>query len=241
MKAKMLIGKIKSNGDKDLKEIDGMKIIVMQIEDDDKCMIISPVEKEDIDKFYRKSYEDVKDLISDNFNYVIWYLLNEDSEFTCSININQLEDVKEATNEEQEKAYKNLDVFKFNHKFYNYEAAYKETRITKNLVDNINELDNTPIPKVKNENLKCFKIGIDEFEFIISHDLNSAIKFYMDTMIDGKELVEEGYTVEEISDWKELEVRDEEDENKVKTFFEYLTEDDYKYEGPLCLGTTCNY
>lgn len=240
MKAKILIGKIKSNGDKDLKEIDGMKIIVMQIEDDDKCMIISPVEKEDIYKFYRKSYEDVKDLISDDFNYVIWYLLNEDSEFTCSINIDQLEDIKEATNEEKEKAYKNLDVFKFNHEFYDKEVAYKETRITKNMIDNINELDNNLIPKVKNENLKCFKIGIDEYEYIISHDLNNAIKYYM-RMIDSKELVEEEYTVEEIEGWKDIKIKDECDDNKVKTFFEFLTEDDYEYEGPLCIATTCNY
>lgn len=247
-KLTMLTGKIKINvhdyhdieGYENIKRYEEIKVLALQIENDKKLMLINPIEKEDIKKYYDLSYEDMHDLISDDYNYVIWYLLNEDCEFVNSIDINNLEDVREATEEEKNKAYSNMIEFKFNHGFYDYEAAYSHVEITKDLLENIKAAGEEEIPKIKIEDLKCFKIGISEcdYDIMIAHNLNAAIKYYYENFIEGYTLKEnEEYKIKELKNWKKVKGNYEGEE---KTIYDFLIDTNFEYNEPTCIAGTNN-
>jgi hypothetical protein len=82
---------------------------------------------EQIEKFYRASYDSgMKEMISEDYEYCVWYLADPECEFSCSIRKSDLENLRLATQEDANKYDKNFDEFKKIHKFTEREQAMKE-------------------------------------------------------------------------------------------------------------------
>lgn len=117
-KSKQLVGRVKSNPSKYWRGAEGLTLIVFKIEEDsERLLVIRPIEVEEMERFYRISYEkSMKEMISHDYDYCIWYLLDEDCELICEININDLEDIRELTEDDIKEHNKNLEEFKRIHK-----------------------------------------------------------------------------------------------------------------------------
>lgn len=132
-KVKLLIGKIKNSCSEDLQELRGIKLVGFRINDEDKKLHgIHPINLDDMEKFYKFSYEGLKNDISEDYDYCIWYLLGEDCEFLASISIDELEDIREFTKEDDELYGKNLEEFKKIHHFYDMEQRIKDEEEVEN-------------------------------------------------------------------------------------------------------------
>ncbi|MDU4596467.1 hypothetical protein [Clostridium botulinum] len=244
---KLVVGTIKQDCKEDLRVLEGIQFLALQ--DDEffeELSLIYPIKYEKIEKFYKFGFDTFgKNEIDDDFNYFVWYMLNGDCELIPTVKLDQLEDVRQATKEEDYEAYVNIEKFKFNHKFYDKEVNYQEVKITKVLIDNIIRIINSSlIPFNKNrklESLKCFEFDSGEKDFIIADCFNSAMKYYID-MIGEEILIEEEYSVKEVEEWEELKLKNEEDDGTFKemTFLESV-KDSYEngYDEPIYLATTC--
>ncbi|WP_368490762.1 hypothetical protein [Clostridium sp. BJN0013] len=130
---KLLIGKIKNDCSEDLQELRGIKLVGFTIDEEDKKLHgIHPINLGDMEKFYKFSFEGLKNDISEDYDYCIWYLLGEDCEFVSSINLNELEDIREFTKEDDELYGKNLEEFKKIHHFYDMEQRIKDEEKAEN-------------------------------------------------------------------------------------------------------------
>ena len=95
---------------------------------------IGALELEQLEKFYRASYETGgKDIISDDYEYCVWLLADEDCELVPRIKLSDLENLKEATQEDADKFDKSFNEFKKVHKFAEREQAMKELLYIKDL------------------------------------------------------------------------------------------------------------
>jgi len=118
MSLKHLIGRVKENCSNDVKGFKGLDLIALQIDNDEKLLVIRPIKLEQMEEFYRTSYENgMKEMISDDYEYCVWYLADEECELQCSININELDIIRELTKEDIEDHDKNFEEFKRIHKF----------------------------------------------------------------------------------------------------------------------------
>lgn len=134
MKVKYLVGKIKNNPSKEFKDIVGMKLLLVEIGDYEDLMFINPISLEDMEKFYKVSYTNgMKDAISDDYNYCIWYMLREDCEFTCEIDRKELEDIKDAIQVDIDEYEKNIKEFKKIHKYYEFQREDEEDNLDKEM------------------------------------------------------------------------------------------------------------
>ncbi len=126
---KQLKGKVKENDLEGWKELKGMEFVFVHLPkiDKDRYLVIRPIDLEEMKKFYKYSYEDMgKEWISSDYNYFIWYMINEDCELSSHIPIEYVEDSKELTEEDIIKHNKNLEELKKLHKFYEFERQYTE-------------------------------------------------------------------------------------------------------------------
>ena len=124
---KILIGKVKNNCSEDYKGIEGIELILLESWNKEEFCVSGVLKLEDMEKFYRISYEKgLKDFISDDYEYCLWYVLNEDCEFTCCINKSDIENLREFTKEDDKKYGKNLKKFKMIHNFAGVEKKLKD-------------------------------------------------------------------------------------------------------------------
>ena len=152
MGVKLILGDVKQDCKEELKGLEGMQLLALQDEDkkffNDLCLLY-PIKYDEIEKFYKFGFEGFgKKEIRDDFNYFIWYMHNSDCEFSSSIELDQLENVREVTKEEDHEAFINITKFLFNHKFYDKEVTYQEVKITKQLIDNVMEITNPCTPPI---------------------------------------------------------------------------------------------
>lgn len=112
------------------KNIKGLNLLVTQIGDEMDLMIIGPIDYKEIKQFYKVSYDtELKELISDNYNYCIWYVLNENCELINEINIDKLENIREATEEDLKQYNENMEKFKNEHGYYKIEEELEKNHI----------------------------------------------------------------------------------------------------------------
>ncbi len=249
-KVKLKVGTVIKDCQKELRGLEGIQLLVIHDEEGeflkDLCLLY-PIKYDEIDKFYRFGFEGFgKKEVSDDFNYFIWYMLNSDCEFSSSIDMDQLENVREVTKEEDHEAYINIEKFKFNHKFYDKEVTYQDVKITKELIDNVMEVTSPCTPPMDEntdlESLKCFEFDGGEKDYIIADCFNNAMRYYID-MMEERTLTEEEYKVQELEEWKEQKMKNEEDNGtfKVITFLEAVKEAyPNEYNVPTYLASTCN-
>lgn len=117
---KLLIGKIKDDCSKDWQSLKGISLIVYRFKENDKALyVVSPIKTKEMEKFYKASYEEgLNEIISRDYSYYIWYMLNGDCELSCRINVDDLENIREMTKEDDEEYGKNLEEFKKSQGFY---------------------------------------------------------------------------------------------------------------------------
>lgn len=125
---KQLIGKVKDNPSEGWQGASGLTLMVVQIEGNKELLVIRPINFEEMELFYRLSYEEsMKDMISDDYDYCIWYALDDDGcELTCCINMIDLENIRETTTEDIQEHNRNLEEFKKFHKVYEYQEKIEK-------------------------------------------------------------------------------------------------------------------
>lgn len=124
---KYYVGTVKRDCSKDVEAFAGLELFMVSGFKDNYLIVISPLELEQIEKFYKASYDSgMKEMISDDYEYCVWYLADTECEFSCSIRKSDLENLRAATQEDADKYDKNFDEFKRIHKFAEREQAMKE-------------------------------------------------------------------------------------------------------------------
>lgn len=113
-----LLVRIKENSSDDFKEYRGLDLIAIRMNDDKIPLILRPIKLDQMEKFYKASYDSgMKEMISDDYEYCVWYLADEECELQCTIGIDELDIIREITKEDIEEHDKNFEEFKKNHKF----------------------------------------------------------------------------------------------------------------------------
>lgn len=121
------VGTVKKECSKDIEAFAGLELLMLSGFKDSYFIVIGPLELEQIEKFYRASYDSgMKEMISEDYEYCVWYLADPECEFSCSIRKSDLENLRSATQEDANKYDKNFDEFKKIHKFAEREQAMKE-------------------------------------------------------------------------------------------------------------------
>jgi hypothetical protein len=124
---KHCIGTVKKDCSEDAKAFAGLELFMISGFKDNYLIVLGPLELDQIEKFYKASYDSgMKEMISDDYEYCVWYLAGPECEFSCSIDKGDLEKIRAATQEDANKYDKNFDEFKKIHKFDEREQAMKE-------------------------------------------------------------------------------------------------------------------
>lgn len=121
-KSRQLVGKVKSNPSDDWKGAEGLNLILFEVNGDtEDILVIRPITLEQMEQFYKVSYDTFgKEMISEDYDYFIWYMLDDDCEFCSHISINDLETTRELINEDIKLHNENLEEFKKLHNFYKF-------------------------------------------------------------------------------------------------------------------------
>lgn len=121
------VGTVKRECSKDVEAFAGLELFMISGFKDNYLIVIAPLELDQIEKFYRASYDSgMKEMISEDYEYCVWYLADPECEFSCSIRKSDLENIRPATQEDANKYDKNFYEFKKIHKFAEREQAMKE-------------------------------------------------------------------------------------------------------------------
>lgn len=124
---KHYIGTVKKDCTEEIRAFAGLELFTIQGLEDNYFIVIGPLELDQIERFYKASYNSgMKEMISDDYEYCVWYLADPECEFSCSIGKSDLENIRSATQEDADKYDKNFDEFKKIHKFAEREQAMKE-------------------------------------------------------------------------------------------------------------------
>lgn len=124
---KYYVGTVKKDCSKDVEAFAGLELFMISGLKDNYLIVIGPLELDQIEKFYKASYDSgMKEMISDDYEYCVWYLADPECEFSCSIRKSDLENLRSATQEDADKYDKNFDEFKKIHKFAEREQTMKE-------------------------------------------------------------------------------------------------------------------
>lgn len=186
------VGTVKRDCSKDLEAFVGLELFMISSLKDKYLIVIGPLELDQIEKFYRASYDSgMKEMISEDYEYCVWYLADPECEFSCSIRKDDLENIRPATQEDANKYDKNFDEFKKIHKFAEREQAMKEQdqkeRIAVEKFKNIDKSDFTLRVRDGSE----FKIKAVFYKGFAIHDsidsVNSKESVYKSiTVAEGK-------------------------------------------------------
>jgi hypothetical protein len=123
---KILVGQIKRDTNSGYKNLAGMTIAGTQLyEDDNELCALQPLTLEDMERFYKSSYEGLKNDISEDYDYCIRYLLDGNCEFVSSMPLDTLKNIREYTKADDEIYAKNIKEFKKRHNFYEIDKALK--------------------------------------------------------------------------------------------------------------------
>lgn len=121
-----LLVKVKEDSNDEFKEYRGLELMAAKIDEDIELLIVRPIELDQMEKFYKASYDSgMKDMISNDYEYCIWYLADEECELQCSINIEKLDIIRELTKEDFKEHEKNFEEFKKIHKFKERQQKWK--------------------------------------------------------------------------------------------------------------------
>lgn len=124
---KNYVGTVKKDCSEDAKAFTGLKLFLMYMSGKEEALILGALMLEDIEKFYKASYEaGMKEIISDDYEYCIWYLADSECELIPRIKLSDLENLRDATQDDANEFDKSFDEFKKVHKFAEREQAYKE-------------------------------------------------------------------------------------------------------------------
>lgn len=136
MKVKQLVGRIKNNPSEGWQGAAGIELLVLQFEDKKELNVIRPITLEDMEIFYKVSYEtSLKEMISDDYNYCLLYVISDDCELTLTIDICDLENIREATEEDLKEHNKNIEEFKKIHKLSDIEKELEAERVAEEKAD----------------------------------------------------------------------------------------------------------
>lgn len=141
------VGTVKTDCSEEVAAFTGLKLFIMHMTDEEEALILGALTLEDIEKFYRASYEaGMKEVISDDYEYCIWYLADSECELTPRIKLSDLENLRDATQDDANEFDKSFDEFKKVHKFAEREQAYKEQEEKENIaVEEFKKLPKQPI------------------------------------------------------------------------------------------------
>jgi hypothetical protein len=122
------IGIVKAENVSDkFKGIAGVKLIVADIRNisgKEERLVINPVTKEGFEIFYNDAFEIMgKELISDDYQYFLEYMIDGDCEFTCHIPASELEDLRPVKKEEIDEANESFKWFTEKHNIKLTEAV----------------------------------------------------------------------------------------------------------------------
>ncbi|EHI98020.1 hypothetical protein CDLVIII_1321 [Clostridium sp. DL-VIII] len=118
MGLKYLLVKVKEDSNDEFKEYRGLELMAAKIDEDRELLIVRPIELDQMERFYKASYDSgMKDMISNDYEYCVWYLADEECELQCSINVEELDIIRELTEEDFKEHEKNFEEFKKIHKF----------------------------------------------------------------------------------------------------------------------------
>lgn len=124
-KAHIFIGAIKKC--EEYKGLDGVELLLMQFDDDENLCILGVANLDDMEKFYRFSYEnDLKQLIDDDYEYCLWYVLNGDCGLVCHIKASCIENLHEITKKDDARYGKAIKEFKRRHHYYEIEKRLED-------------------------------------------------------------------------------------------------------------------
>lgn len=127
LEIKHCVGVVKKDCSEKMKSYMGLELFIVCDNQHDEGVIISPIEIDQMERFYKIAYDSgMKDIISDDYEYCIWYLAGEDCELVPHIKISDLENFRDATKEDMFKFENNFNEFKKIHKFAEREQAMKE-------------------------------------------------------------------------------------------------------------------
>lgn len=127
LEIKHCVGVVKKDCSEKMKPYIGLELFIVCDNQHDEGIIISPIEIDQMEKFYKIAYDNgMKDMISDDYEYCIWYLAGEDCELVPHIKISDLENFRDATKKDIFKFDDNFNEFKKIHKFAEREQAMKE-------------------------------------------------------------------------------------------------------------------
>lgn len=217
-KLKELVGTIQDNPSEHWQGLNGIDFIVFQLQEDAKeLLVIRPIKLEDMEKFYKSSYDTgMKEMISDDYDYCIWYLLNEDCELTCVIDKDDLVSIREITEDDLNEHNKNLDEFKKIHKVYEYQKKLEEEELQEEIA--IKEFEKEekvkfPITLKYKEDIKVVEVDAVIYKNFAIHknigDIGSS-SYKAISIIDG-EFKGMQLTTSSVANYKKLidEIREE--------------------------------
>lgn len=153
----------------DLKDLIGINIFAV-IDDAKRAILIRPLEVEDMEKYYKSSFDNgMNETISDDYEYFIYYMCSEDCEFVSCLKENQYKIIREATKEDDEILTKNFEEFKRIHKFKEREDKLKkeEEEEKKALEEFLKHPKEKIKIKVKDIEVKTEKIIEKEIEAVV--------------------------------------------------------------------------
>lgn len=127
LEIKHCIGVVKKDCSEKMKPYIGLELFIVCDNQHDEGVIISPIEIDQMERFYKIAYDSgMKYMISDDYEYCIWYLAGEDCELVPHIKISDLDNIRDATREDMLKFENNFNEFKKIHKFAEREQAMRD-------------------------------------------------------------------------------------------------------------------
>lgn len=135
---KLLVGKIKNDCSENYKGLENIELILLEFlnEDEKEFTVVGVLKLNDMEKFYEISYEkDLKNFISEDYEYCLWYVLNDDFELICNIKKSDVEDIREFTEKDAVQYGKSLKEFKRIHNFAGIEKKFKDEKKAEKLAN----------------------------------------------------------------------------------------------------------
>lgn len=120
---KQLICKIKENATDDWNLVAGLNIAVIELqENSNEFLVLRPIQLDQMEEFFKVMHETFgKNEFYEDYDYFVCYAVSEDcDDILLTITRDNLEEIREATEEEILIHNYNLEILKKNHNWYNY-------------------------------------------------------------------------------------------------------------------------
>lgn len=120
---KQLICRIKENASDDWKLVAGLDIAVVELqENSSEFLVLRPIQLDQMEKFFKVMHEAFgKDEFFEDYDYFVCYAASEDcDDILLTITSDNLEQIREATEEDISIHNNNLEILKKNHNWDRY-------------------------------------------------------------------------------------------------------------------------